>query len=117
MHNREVRITAVQKIEPCDEPGNLYCGPERTDIQLEGVNCTLEEFYEWFLKTKTGEDFCISDRSLIDIGGTRLDLTVGNLISVSFIDVLDEIIEASARQAKYEISQLSAPPQCKLFPF
>jgi hypothetical protein len=106
MHNRKVRITAIQKIEPCDEPGIFYCGPERTDIQLEGVNCTLEEFYEWFLKTKTGEDFCISDRSLIDIGGTSIDLAVGNLITVSFNDVLDELIEAGGRKAKYEISQL-----------
>jgi hypothetical protein len=106
MTERQVRITGVQKIEPCDEPGSFYCGPERTDIQLEAVNCTLEEFYEWFLKTKAGEDFCISDRSLIEIGGTQLELTVGNLISVSFNDVFNEIIESSARKAKYEISQL-----------
>lgn len=105
---RKARILDTENHYPCDEPAAFYLGPERTDIQLEGVNCTIEEFYEWFLETKAGENFCTSDSSLIDIGGSNIDLSPGNVISVLFEDVLNKQIDENAHYAKSIIRDMSA---------
>ena len=105
---RKARILDTKHHSPCDEQGAFYLGPERTDTQLEGVNCTIEEFYEWFLETKAGENFCTSDTSLIDIGGSDIDLSPGNVISVLFEDVLNKQIDENAHYAKSIIRDMSA---------
>lgn len=104
---RQARITGVQKHEPCDDPNGFYIGPERVDIQLEGINCTVEEFNDWFFKTEAGWDFCESEKSIIDLGGSKIDLTPGTVITVSFKDVLNTQIDEAARKAESELAIMS----------
>jgi hypothetical protein len=108
---RLARVVSIQYHAPCDDPDNYYAGPERADIQLESINCNLSEFFTWFLGTSAGNDFCVSDRSLIDIGGSRIDLSIGSVIEVSFNDVLDEQIESGGRKAKAEIREMLFGPK------
>jgi len=58
--------------------------PDREEYEIEGVNCTPEEFIEWFLIMPEGQDFCSSGNDLIDIGGSSLGLSVGATLSVEF---------------------------------
>lgn len=108
LNSRRARVLDLENHYPCDEPGeHHYIGPERTDIALEGIDCTLNEFYEWFLKTEVGDDFCVSDEVLIDIGGSRLDLSPGNILLVSFQDVLNKQINDNAHYSKSLINDMS----------
>lgn len=84
MTTRTVKI--IKSVECCPSENGIDSSPQRTIYFLEGVNCTPAEFNEWFLETKEGNDFCstISGDTLIDIGGSILDMADGNLMSVSF---------------------------------
>jgi len=82
---RTVRIISSEEKGP-----SISCGeyvdttPDRECFEIEGIDCTVPEFMEWFLETEDGEDFCQSGNTLIDIGGTLLDMSPGKQLSVSF---------------------------------
>ena len=81
---RQVRVIATEDIYPSDEPGDYYIGPGRTDVLLEGVNCTVEQFLDWFLETTDGQDFIRIPGGMSDIGGSLLETMEGSLLSVAF---------------------------------
>lgn len=95
MSERIVRIISSEEKGPNVSCGDYYDGPDREEYALEGVNCTVDEFIEWFLETERGEDFCAGDK-LIDIGGSSLDMTPGSLLSVTF----DEYITGWSKRVK-----------------
>src|SRR5690606_11571757 len=91
-----------------DEHDNYYAGPGRTDILLSPICCSLDEFLDWFLITKAGENFCrfadtgeLSGR-ITDIGGCGLDLSVGRVLSVSYESWLPLYLDSLVTSAKRE---------------
>lgn len=93
-----------------DEHDNYYAGPGRTDILLSPICCSLDEFLDWFLITKAGENFCrfadtgeLSGR-ITDIGGCGLDLSVGRVLSVSYESWLPLYLDSLVTSAKRDIN-------------
>ncbi|MFA0809456.1 hypothetical protein [Microbulbifer epialgicus] len=99
----KVRIISSQEHEPSDDPDQYYIGPERNDIELEGVNCTVDQFLNLFLDTKEGEGFCrLGATGMVDIGGSYICSTPGEILSVSFDDWLRYRVEKWDEEARRE---------------
>lgn len=82
--------------------------PDRTEIKILGVNCTTSEFIDWFLTVDHRHcgDFCRTENTLIDIGGSTLDLSVGMMLEVSFDDYFNALLDIKIQTAKRELNQL-----------
>jgi len=83
---RTVRIiSSVDKGMSQDCGLSIDCTPDRTVYKLEGVDCTVEEFLEWFLDSAEGEAFCATAcGTLIDIGGSSINTELGSEISIDY---------------------------------
>ena len=82
--------------------------PERDHIRIEGINCTNEEFLDWFLATERGGSFC-SDYPLgfIDLGSpVVIDSSIGAVIEVSFEEYFKSKIDTMVRAAKHQVHNI-----------
>ena len=98
-------MVSAQNFEQNDDPESYYVGPDRNDIKLEGVNCTIEQFLCWFLETEEGENFCRITNGMTDIGGSGLELKIGTILSVSFDEWFPRYLDFKVRIVKCEINK------------
>ena len=103
---RQVRVLATKSFNLSDDPDEFYIGPDREDVLLEGVGCTVEEFLDWFMETEEGEKFCRISGGMTDIGGSKLDLSEGALINVTWDEYFDRYLEKKAYRAKKELKRM-----------
>ncbi|MCG6391786.1 hypothetical protein [Vibrio fluvialis] len=79
--------------------------PDCEEIRLEGVNCTTEEFIEWFLIVEQSLDrydfigMAGEDNSLLDIGGSSIDCTVGAMLEITFDAYFDALLTVRINDA------------------
>lgn len=102
-----------------DEYGNtiIDTSPDHTAYTLEGVNCTAEEFLEWFDITDVNSEFAIvggASNKLLDLGGASTTLHVGMRLEVSFEQFFDALIENRIRRANYQLDRLLKASKEKL---
>lgn len=109
-----VKIVSVRDLVPCDEPGHSYTGLGRKDLKLEGINCSVEQFVSMFLDTKEGDNFCKITDGITDIGGSRLNLSEGQTLAVSYEDWIEFRLDRWERFAKSEIETMSAEAKYRL---
>ncbi len=104
MTSRVVKIIGSEQKGPQVSCGEyIDTGPDREVYWLKGINCTVEEFIEWFFETPEGENFCSDQEVLIDIGGTGLDMSVGKTLTVTF----DEYIAGwRGRTRQWQLNQV-----------
>lgn len=89
--------------------------PDRTIIELESINCSVESFIEWFLtieECKGRYDFVSDGVNLIDIGGSAMELSKGTILMISFEDYFSALIENRIEQARRDLDVLI--DKCKL---
>lgn len=83
--------------------------PDRTEITFEGINCTSAEFIEWFLtlEERAGRFDLLwgDDETLIDIGGSPIDLTTGTILEIDFDDYFNALIENRITEANSQIER------------
>lgn len=85
-----VKIIESTRLEQSDDPNHYYAGPDRHDVALEGVGCSVDDFIDCFRFTDEGSNFCTlinSENSIwgmSDIGGSRLSLNAGKFITVTY---------------------------------
>jgi hypothetical protein len=109
-----VKIIESIRLELSDDPENHYTGPDRDDVALEGVGCSVEDFIDCFRLTDEGSNFCTlvnSDNTIwgmSDIGGSRLELDAGNFITVSYDEWLDGYFKWQTIWHKNETYKLCA---------
>lgn len=103
----KARVVSSTEFEVNDDPDCFYIGPERTDYKLEGINCTVSEFLDWFLVTKEGSHFCKTSTGISDIGGSSLDLKGESILTVSYNLYLDSRIDQLVNSAKGYIDMLT----------
>ena len=94
-----------------DDIGRLLfdTSPERTEIKFEGINCTSSEFLEWFLTLEEyeGRSDLIwgDDDTLIDIGGSPLDLSPGKKFEIEFDEYFNAFVENRIDVANKQIER------------
>jgi hypothetical protein len=108
---RTVRIVSSEEKGPSVSCGEYVdSSPDREEYKLVGVNCTVSEFLEWFLEIDVGNDFCCSEDTLIDIGGSSLDLSIGAILSVSSDDYFSAWLQRTKawhlNQARIEVGRI-----------
>lgn len=65
-------------------------GPGRIVYQLQGIDCQIEEFMDWYRVVQDAQDFAFCPPDLlIDLGGNCISLEEGQLLSVAFNDYFD----------------------------
>lgn len=78
--------------------------PDIAVIYLEGVNCSPSDFIQWFLTVEEslGRYDLIwgDDNSLIDIGGSPLNLSPGAELEVTFDEYFAALLELRISEAK-----------------
>lgn len=105
---RKARIVSAQKKGvSTDLSGTIDGNPDRVQYVIEAINCTRLEFIDWFLETESGDDFCSDGTSLIDIGGSMLDMSPGNILEVTFSSWFESRLENNIASAKCELNKLA----------
>ncbi|MEL0637632.1 hypothetical protein V6259_12765 [Marinomonas sp. TI.3.20] len=72
--------------------------PDRMTYTIEPIKCEAGAFFDVFLASSHGVDFCTDGVHLIDIGGSRLDLAPGCVLSISHFEWLEIKIAAARRE-------------------
>lgn len=109
-----VKIIKSDCFELSDDPDDFYAGPDRNDVTLEGVDCSVDEFVRCFMFTGEGENFCtlVNDDDvavgMTDIGGSSLNLNAGSFITVTFDDWLNGYLKMQTIWNKNKTNKLCA---------
>ncbi|HCE2641726.1 hypothetical protein [Vibrio chemaguriensis] len=103
-------------LDSCEKGASTHCfysdilldtSPEHAQITLEGVNCTVQEFLDWFLIVERYHgryDFCCTESGeLIDIGGSLIDTNPGAVLEIDFNDYFNAWLDLKIEHAKREI--------------
>lgn len=65
-------------------------GPGRIVYQLQGIDCQIEEFMDWYRVVQEAQDFAFCPPDLlIDLGGNSISLEEGQILSVAFNEYFD----------------------------
>ncbi len=65
-------------------------GPGRIVYQLQGIDCQIEEFMDWYRVVQDATDFAFCPPDLlIDLGGNCISLEEGQILSVAFNEYFD----------------------------
>ncbi|MEL0637630.1 hypothetical protein V6259_12755 [Marinomonas sp. TI.3.20] len=91
-------MTANDKGVTHDCQGTIDSNPDRMTYTIEPIKCEVGDFLEVFLASSHGVDFCSDGVHLIDIGGSRMDLSTGCVLSISHFEWLDIKIAAARRE-------------------
>ena len=102
-----------------DDGGLLFdTTPDRTKIYLKGINCTQREFMDWFLTIEESLDrwdlLSSCDDSLVDIGGSPIDLSVGTVLEITFDDYFEALIELRIKKAIHDIDRFIADKKVQI---
>lgn len=95
-----------------DDEGDLLIdtSPDRTKIYLKGINCTPTEFKNWLLIVEESLDrwdlISCGENSIINIGASRIDFSIGSELEISFDDYIDALIEVRIKNAKIQLDKL-----------
>lgn len=104
---RQAVIVSSESRGPSFDDDLLICSaPDREVIEIEGLNCTTQEFIDWFLETDENGSFCACDQALIDVGGSNLDLSVGQVLSVTSDAYFEVWLDRKVRYAERAIDTL-----------
>ncbi|MEI8659225.1 hypothetical protein [Vibrio sp. Hal054] len=115
---RQARVIGARDRGPsengcCDDDGwpCVDTTPDCEEIRFEGVNCTTEEFIEWFLMVEQSQDrydfigMAGEGDSLLDIGGSTIDCTVGTVLEVTFDAYFDALLTVRINDANRALDQ------------
>ncbi|EGQ9133381.1 hypothetical protein GA069_26735 [Vibrio parahaemolyticus] len=94
-----------------DEEGRAIfdTSPDHVVYTLIGVNCTAEEFTDWFRVTDIDRCFIVggeTSNQLFDLGGGDIQLTVGMRLEVTFESYFDALIEEKIEYANRSIENM-----------
>ena len=102
----KARIISVKDYQASDGPEDFYIGPDRTDLAIKAINCSNNYFLKVFLGTDEGQSFVMCSSGLILLGATRLDISLGAIITASFEEYYSNLIELMSAKASNEIRLL-----------
>jgi hypothetical protein len=65
-------------------------GPGRIVYELQGIDCQIEEFMDWYLVVQEAQYFAFCPPNLlIDLGGGFISLEEGQVLTVAFNEYFD----------------------------
>ena len=80
---------------------NPDSNPEHYYITFLGINCTTEEFLEWFLVSDKSYGIAPTGNknTVVDVGSHCLELSVGSIVTVTYSEFFDSFLNNLANWA------------------
>jgi len=106
---RKARVSRIEKLGySIDGTGCPDTNPDRHCVYIEPLNCSSEEFLEWFLDTQIGENYYQEDvNSFIDLSCNCTDLAVGFQFEVSYSEFFEFKINRMCHFAKLNLKVIA----------
>lgn len=91
-------------------------GPGRIVYQLQGIDCQIQEFMDWYRVVQDAQDFAFCPPDLlIDLGGNCISLEEGQILTVAFNEYFDgwlneELADWRRCSRQYEVYSAKLDP-------
>lgn len=109
------RIVSVVSIDDCgqgwDDVSVFDITPDHRVYHLKGVNCSTEEFAEWFSIVDSDYEFIVGGTAceeLIDLGGATTKLCIGMLLEITFEQYFNARLELEIHRANQQLNSYIA---------
>ncbi|USD58867.1 hypothetical protein J4N45_10030 [Vibrio sp. SCSIO 43140] len=113
------RIVEVVSCDDCgqgwqddiDEHGHSVFDttPDHRVYRVVGVNCTTDEFAQWFCIVDTDNEYVIGGRACeeyIDLGGAVMPMRIGMRLEITFEQYFNAWLERRIMHANYQLNAL-----------